>query len=79
MLLLRHRLVIGLIEAITSVSRRSKALRSITFIYFYLKCINQIYRTHVLRFYNIAFNTYKIIKKNLHLFIKIFKCYFLLI
>jgi len=36
MLLLRHRLVIGLMEAITSVSRRSKALRSITFIYFYV-------------------------------------------
>lgn len=31
MLLLRHRFVIGLMEAITSVSRRSKALRSIKF------------------------------------------------
>lgn len=31
MILLRHRLVIGLMEAITSVSRRSKALRSIKF------------------------------------------------
>lgn len=32
MILLRHRLVIGLIEAIASVSLRSKALRSVTLI-----------------------------------------------
>lgn len=31
-ILLRHRLVIGLIEAIASVNRLSKALRSITLI-----------------------------------------------
>lgn len=39
MLLLRHRLVIGLMEAITSVSRRSKALRSTKFIYFILNVL----------------------------------------
>lgn len=39
MLLLRHLLVIGLMEAITSVSRRSKALRSTKLIYFILNVL----------------------------------------
>lgn len=60
MLLLRHRLVIGLMEAITSVSRRSKALRSITFIFFML-IVLITFIEHVFRFYNIVLNIHKII------------------